>query len=211
MKQSPRRSLHVFALLLVIIGGLPRAASAEWQLTPLFGFTFKGNTTLISETDEFTPGANKVHWNFGGSVVLIGSWPIGVEALFLHTPGFLERDDAVQILQSSRTTALMGNLVLATPRSWNEYGLRPFVSGGFGLLRTSADDFGDDVLWEKPVNLFGFNVGGGAIGFITERTGLRFDLRYFRHVRAADAVPDTSLGEVELSYWNAAVGIVLRY
>lgn len=194
---------------MLILGGVPRAAHAEWQLTPLFGFTFKGDTTLVGETDEFTPGANKLHWNVGGSVALIGSWPIGVEALFLYTPGFLERDDAVQVLQSSRTTALMGNLVLATPRSWNEYGLRPFVSGGFGLLRTSADDLAN--LWEQPINLLGFNVGGGAVGFITERTGLRFDLRYFRHVRPADAVLGVSIGRIELSYWNAAVGFVIRY
>lgn len=211
MRLSLRRSLHVAAFHLLILGALPHAASAEWQLTPLFGFTFKGDTTLISETDEFTPGANNLHWNFGGSVALIGSWPIGVEALVLYTPGFLEREDAVQILQSSRTTALMGNLVLATPRSWNEYGLRPFVSGGFGLLRTSAQDFGENVIWQEPVNLFGFNIGGGAVGFISERTGLRFDLRYFRHVRPAEAVPGTSFGDIELSYWNAAVGVVFRY
>jgi hypothetical protein len=210
LKLPSRRSLHVGALLLLLAGGLPRAAWAEWQITPLIGFTFRGSTTLVSETDEFTPGAHNVHWNFGGSVALIGSWPIGVEALFLFTPGFLEREDAVQILQSSRTTALMGNLVLATPRSWNEYGLRPFVSGGFGLLRTSAEDPPAN-LWENPINLFGFNIGGGAVGFITDRTGLRFDLRYFRHVRPAEAVPVISFGDIELSYWNAALGVVFRY
>lgn len=189
--------------------GAARPAHAEWQLTPLFGFTFKGDTTLIGESDELLGSpANRVHWNFGGSVVFIGSWPIGVEALFLSTPGFLEQDDAVQFLQSSRTTALMGNLVLATPRSWNEYGLRPFVSGGFGLLRTSADDIAD--IWE-PVNLLGFNVGGGAVGFLSERTGLRFDLRYFKHVKPADPVLGVSLGRIELSYWNAAIGFIIRY
>ena len=133
-----------------------------------------------------------------------------MEALFLYTPGFLEREDSVPILQSSRTTALMGNLVLATPRSWNEYGLRPFVSGGFGLLRTSAQDV-NDVLYENAVNVFGFNIGGGAIGFLSDRAGLRFDLRYFRHVRPAEAIPPTSLGPIELSYWNAALGVVFRY
>ncbi len=187
---------------------MPRTARAEWQLTPLIGFTFKGDTTLVSETADFTTAASKRHWNFGGSVVLIGSWPVGVEALVLYTPGFLEQD--LGVLQASRTTAVMGNLVLATPRSWNEYGLRPFVSGGFGLLRTSAQDPPVD-LWEKPVNLFGFNIGGGAVGFITDRTGLRFDLRYFRHVRPADAIAGISFGDIELKYWNAAVGFVIRY
>jgi len=191
-----------------MIGGLPRAARAEWQLTPLIGFTFKGDTTLVTETDEFTTAASKPHWNFGGSVVLIGGWPVGVEALVLHTPGFLQQD--LGVLRASATTALMGNLVLATPRSWNQYGLRPFVSGGFGLLRTSAEDPPAN-LWEEPVNLLGYNVGGGAIGFITDRTGVRFDLRYFSHVRSGKELEGLSFGPVELKYWNAAVGFVIRY
>lgn len=210
MNQRSCQVCSVVACLLVILAGLPRAAAAEWHLTPLIGFTFKGDTTLVSEVDEFTTAASRTHWNFGGSVVLIGSWPVGVEALFLYTPGFLDRQDAVQILQSSRTTALMGNLVLATPRRWNEYGLRPFVSGGFGLLRTSAEDPTAN-LWEDPINLFGFNVGGGAIGFIREDFGVRFDLRYFSHVRSAKELSGISFGAIELRYWNAALGFVFRY
>ena len=210
MTRCCRRALPRLAFCLLILTGLPRAAAAEWQLTPLFGFTFKGDTTLISETDDFTIAASKIHWNFGGSLVLIGSWPIGVEALVLYTPGFLQQESGVQFLEASRTTALMGNLVLATPRRWNEYGLRPFVSGGFGLLRVSAEDPPID-LWEKPVNLFGYNVGGGAIGFISDRAGLRFDLRYFSHVRSGKELAGLSFGPIELSYWNAALGFVFRY
>ena len=211
-----RRSCHVcpvVACCLAILAGLPRAAAAEWHLTPLIGFTFAGDTTVfsetdLSETDEFTTAAGKAHWSFGGSVVLIGSWPVGVEALAVYTPGFLQQD--LGILQTSRTTALMGNLVLATPRRWNEYGLRPFVSGGFGLLRVSAEDI-HDLVWDRPVNLFGYNVGGGAIGFIRDDLGVRFDLRYFSHVRSAPERPPTSIGRIELTYWNAALGLVFRY
>ena len=34
--------------------------------------------------------------------------------------------------------------------------------------------------------LLGYNVGGGAVGFLTERTGLRFDLRYFSNLKPTD-------------------------
>ena len=89
----------------------------------------------------------------------------------------------------------MGNVVLTTPRSWNEYGLRPFVSGGIGLLyaSTSAAE-AVDVL---PVNarLLGYNVGGGAVGFLNERTGLRFDLRYFSNLRPTDDT-ENAIGRV---------------
>lgn len=195
---------------------LATPCAAEWQLAPFAGFTFKGDTTLFAETVPADDGgvesvnaASRVHWNFGGAATLIGAGPLGVEGLFLYTPGFLQQD--VGVIRASRTIALMGNLVLATPRNWNEYGLRPYVSGGFGLLRVTGEDIDRVDLFESPVNLFGYNVGGGAVGFITDRTGLRFDLRYFSHVRPDRTLVGNSIGPVELKYWNAAVGVVLRY
>ena len=100
--------------------------------------------------------------------------------------------------------ALMGNVVLTTPARWSRHGLRPFISGGVGLLHASQMNVAN-----LPVNsnLFGFNVGGGAVGFITNRTGLRFDLRYFSNLRRDDE--GLAFGRVRLSYWNAGVGVVL--
>ena len=210
MKYLSRRSLCVVAVLLTI-GAVPRTASAEWQITPLIGFTFKGDTTLPDlGTVDFEGASSKRHWNFGGAVTLIGEGPIGVEGLFIYTPGFFQTNDDPGLVLHSRAIALMGNVVLATPRRWNEYGLRPFVSAGFGLLRASAEE-GQVDLFQKPVNIFGYNVGGGAIGFLSERTGLRFDFRYFSHVRPVDDPEVLSFGPIELSYWNAAVGFVFRY
>jgi Outer membrane protein beta-barrel domain len=202
------------ALCLAVLAAFARPAAAEWHLTPLIGFTFKGDTTLINETTQdddlnVVTAVSKVHWNFGGATTLIGAGPIGVEAIFLYTPGFLQQD--LGVLQKSKTLALMGNMVLAMPRGWNEYGLRPFVSGGLGLLRVSAEDLPPVDFYEDPINIFGYNVGGGAVGFITERTGLRFDLRYFSHVRPKEDLSGTSFGPIELRYWNASVGVVFRY
>jgi hypothetical protein len=58
--------------------------------------------------------------------------------------------------------------------------------------------------------LLGYNVGGGAVGFLTERTGLRFDLRYFSNLKPVDD-PDIALGRVQLSYWLGSVGVVFRF
>ena len=103
----------------------------------------------------------------------------------------------------------MGNVVLTTPRSWNEYGLRPFVSGGIGLLHASTATDALDVL---PVNtnLLGYNVGGGAVGFLNDRVGLRFDLRYFSNLKPSDDT-ENAIGRVHLSYWTGSVGVVLKY
>jgi hypothetical protein len=108
----------------------------------------------------------------------------------------------------SQTMALMGNVVLTTPRRWTEYGLRPFVSGGLGLLRASTTyREGGPVPFTS--NLTGFNIGGGAIGFLSQRTGLRFDLRYYANVHQPEQGP-IAIGRVHLSYMTASVGVVIR-
>jgi Outer membrane protein beta-barrel domain len=193
------------------VAGLPTTATADWQLTPFLGLTFKGDTTLI----DHEQAAGNTHWNFGGAVGFIGSGPFGVEGLVVYTPGFFEQDNPPIVddvvppdVIDSRTLAIMGNVVLTTPRHWNEYGLRPFVSGGIGLLRATATD----ALELSPVSasLLGYNVGGGAVGFLNERVGLRFDLRYFSNLKPVDDF-EIAIGQVQLSYWTGSVGVVLKY
>lgn len=206
-----RTPLRVLTLLGVLVVSVPGAASAEWHLTPFLGLTFKGDTTLL----EFEQAAGKAHWSFGGAVALMGAGPVGVEGLVVYTPGFFQQDTPPALgglsppnILHSRALAVMGNVVLTTPRSWNEYGLRPFFSGGIGLLYATATDA--LVILPVETSLLGYNIGGGAVGFLTERAGLRFDLRYFSNLKPSDD-PEIAIGRVHLSYWTGSVGVVFRY
>ncbi|MCA1562939.1 MAG: hypothetical protein LC804_22630 [Acidobacteria bacterium] len=67
-----------------------------------------------------------------------------------------------------------------------------------------------------PLNVFslrqnglGYNLGGGAVGFLSDRTGLRFDLRYLR-MRPKDD-PITFSEKVRLNYWTGSIGLVFRF
>ena len=210
-RQGCSRVRSTILLVAMLTALLPSSASADWHLTPFLGLTFKGDTTLLDSENA----TDKRHWSFGGSVAMVGAGPIGVEGLVVWTPGFFQQDNPPLIdgtippdVVSSRSLALMGNVVLTTPRSWNEYGLRPFVSGGIGLLHASAMD----ALELQPVdaNLWGYNLGGGAVGFLTDRTGLRFDLRYFSNLQPTDD-PEIAIGRVHLSFWTASVGVVFKF
>jgi hypothetical protein len=197
------RTRLLFCSLGVLLCAAP--ARADWQFAPFIGFTLGGDTTLLDPDHA----ADKNHWSFGGSAALITNGVIGVEGLFLYTPGFFESNETPaneSLVTSSHVYALMGNVVLTTPARWSEYGLRPYISGGVGLLHASQMNVG---LLPVSSNLFGFDVGGGAVGFITNRTGLRFDLRYFSNLRRDDE--GLAFGRVRLSYWNAGVGVVFRY
>jgi hypothetical protein len=195
-----------------LIAGSPPPAAADWHLTPFLGLTFQGQTTLLDSESA----VGKAHWHFGGAAGIVGSGIVGAEGLIVYTPGFFQQDNPPAIggvpapdVIESRSLAIMGNIVLTTPRRWNEYGLRPFVSGGIGLLRASAKDSFD--ILPVSTNLLGYNIGGGAVGFLTERAGLRFDLRYFSNLKPSNSDEGIAIGRVQLRYWTASAGVVFKY
>jgi hypothetical protein len=193
---------RVLAVCCLILLAAPADAAAEWHFTPMVGFTFSGNTTLV----DLDNASGKVHRNFGGAVTLVGSNIFGVEGVVTVTPGFFQTGNQ-GILKSSRTVSVMGNVVVTTPRRLTEYFLRPFVSAGFGLLNASTVEAHE--VFPLKSNLLGFNVGGGAIGFFSQRTGIRFDFRYHTSLpRPGEDAP--SIGRVHLRYLTAGVGIVFR-
>ena len=199
--------LKVLAVCAVLLFGFARTAQAEWQFTPMVGFTMFGNTSLV----DLEQGTGDRHGHLGASVAFLGGGILGVEALSIWTPGFFDKSNPeVNLIESSRTLVAMGNIVLTTPRRWTEYSLRPFVSGGFGLMHASTTEIGAGPgIFPIAVNVASFNIGGGAVGFLTNRTGLRFDVRYHSTLNRLDEEGPT-FGPVHLRYVTASIGVVFR-
>ena len=59
-------------------------------------------------------------------------------------------------------------------------------------------------------DLLGLSFGGGAIGLLTERTGLRFDLRHFKAISGENG-PFAQAGRSRFSFWRATAGVTVRY
>jgi hypothetical protein len=207
------RGLALPALLILTV---PLVARAEWQFTPFIGYTFKASTTIVDfDLDEDQVATDDTRVNFGGAIRLIGEWPIGLEAYYVHTLGFFDTQtfniNLPRIIES-RTYAVMGNVVLTTPLSWNRYGLRPSLSGGIGLMHASASD----QLQIAPyrLDLLGMNIGGGAVGFLSDHVGVRFDLRYFKNIKGVpleELDPIITVGQpVRLRYWTLDFGVVFK-
>jgi hypothetical protein len=208
------RAIRVLALCSLLAVVSPARAFAEWQLAPFVGLSFLGDTNIaLTELP-------KRHWNFGGIARLVGAGPIGVEAVVLYVPGafksfdvdplFLNPTQNSETITQSRAFAMMGNVVLTTPRAWNQYGLRPYASGGFGLLHV----FHNDLKLPLRANLPAYNVGGGAVGFIADRVGLRFDLRYYRTTPPGIEPTELALtadDHVRVRFWTGTVGVVFKY
>lgn len=195
-----RRAL-LFAALFVCTGGAD--ARADFLITPFVGSVFGGNTTLL---DLDIGAASSKHWTFGGSAAWLSSHVLGFEADFAMVPGFFENSNDTGLITGSRVTTLSGNVIAAMPLSISRESLRPYVSGGLGLMHVTVEDL---IGLNESGDWLGVQVGGGAIGLITERAGVRFDLRHARSLSR-----DTTLrGDraPKLSFWRATVGVTLRY
>jgi hypothetical protein len=206
--QAFRRSVPgSLAAALVLVAGLiqPRTASADWHIAPFIGLVFGGDTNLI----DLEGAAGEKRVMYGAQGTWLGDGWLGAEVDFGYLPGSFESDNTPRLVNRSRVLTLMGNVVLAAPRGLTRESLRPYVSGGLGLIRPSADDF----LQQFPIdsNLLGMNIGGGATGFLTARTGLRWDLRRFRTVKGTDEEGMFTPGSTRLSFWRATMGVVIRY
>jgi hypothetical protein len=178
-------------------------ARADYLITPFVGSVFAGDTTLF---DLDTGAAAAKHWIFGGSAAWLSDQILGVEADFAMSPGFFENSSGIGLVQSSRVTTLTGDVLAALPLSVTRESLRPYVTGGFGLMRATAEDL---LALNESNNWPALQLGAGAIGLLSNRAGVRFDLR---HLRALTR--DINLrGErtSKLSFWRATVGVTLRY
>lgn len=181
-----------------------QTASADFLFTPFLGTTFAGDTTLL---DLDVGAASSKHWTFGGSAAWLSDQILGVEADFAMTPGFFQNSsNGTGLVVSSRVTTLTGNVLAAFPLSVTRESLRPYLTGGVGLIRAISEDL---IGLNERGNWVGLQFGAGAIGFINDRTGVRFDLRNSRSLSR----DTTLLGErkSKLSFWRATVGVTVRY
>jgi hypothetical protein len=211
-----RRTLTLCCLCLLLA---PASAHAEWHFSPILGATFAGNTTLL----DLQHGTGKRHLNFGAFVSRFGKGVLGVEGFAIYTRHFFEfdgprdaADPVAPAIERSYSLSAQANVVVTAPKRWTEYFLRPYVSAGFGLLRAVSIDQPDagasSSVFPLQTTMPAFNIGGGAIGFLTQRTGVRFDLRYHAGLRRdpGEAAPNVLAPELHLRYMTAAIGIVIR-
>lgn len=191
-----RAGLLALGLLLM----LPSESLAEWQLKPFVGLDF-GATTTLADLDHV---AGKPHATFGVNGLALGQ-VFGVEGEVSFAPGFFQAKRQQLVVSSSVTTAT-ANLVVAFPRRWSQYTLRPYVVGGGGLMRVNREDVSGLLDYDSTLGTVDF--GGGVTGFLSDRVGVCWDLRYFRSFGGDSR--GFSIGNEQLSYWRAMMAVAIR-
>ena len=197
-----KKCVMIAALALVLS---PASARADWLFTPNIGTTFGG----VAEGRE--------HLTYGFSFGWMGAGIIGWEADFQYTPEFFEiDDDDFDLIENSNVLTAMGNLLVGIPVGGQTgLGIRPFGLVGVGLLQTNVET--GDSAFDIDSNEFGFQLGGGVMGFLSDHVGLRGDIRYVRSFEDLEGedddadLEDLDIGVGDFDFWRFNVGVVFRW
>jgi opacity protein-like surface antigen len=191
-----KKCAMVAALALVLA---PASARADWLFTPNVGAGFGGDAS------------GREHLSWGASIGWMGAGVFGWEADFAFTPEFFEGDDDnLDLIDSSNVTSFMVNALIGVPVGGTTGGgFRPYFSGGLGLLQSSVTDA--ESLFEINNNEFGFNLGGGAMGFMTDHVGFRGDVRYYRSLSDPDEDNEFDISVGDFDFWRATGGVTFRW
>lgn len=181
--------MNVFKMVLVasVAATLtPVPARAEGLFSPWVGTNFANEPANGRASIGFTAGG------MAGGV-------LGAEFDFAYSPSFFGTE---RIFGSNNVVTMMGNVIVGVPLGGTHGpGVKPYASGGFGLIRSRID-----ILALDPSNTdLATNAGGGVMGFFTDHFGVRGDLRYFRTGLDLDF-----LNTKNVDFWRAAFGIVIR-
>src|SRR5581483_677570 len=197
---------RVAATVLVVLAACavaaPARAQTDRQIRGFLGAAFAGNTSFVDATKQDAPG--RAHLAVGAQAAWLGEI-LGVDVDVADVPGFFQSPSSY-LVTSSRVTTIAGDAVVALPRRWAEYSLRLYFLGGGGIMRVHEESPETppvvNVSRVTPMIDYGF----GALGFLTRRVGLSWELRRFQLVGGSADLPalnGLSFGPERLSYWRA--------
>jgi opacity protein-like surface antigen len=191
------------ALKTVIVAGAmafvfaPMQARADGFISPWVGSAFGTGSNVDNGRTTFGVTA-------GG----MGAGIIGGELDFGYSPTFFGTEDD---FGSNTVINLMANLIVGIPIGGQTgAGIRPYVSGGLGMLRTQIDG-GTFTDVSSKNNMLGWNAGAGVMGYFADHIGLRGDVRYMRGFEDLNTgITAIDVNGGQMRFWRASIGVVFR-
>ena len=199
-----RHALKVFILTAAIaVVCAPALAHAEGYVSP---WVAANAGTRFGDFDNGRAG-------FGVNAGGMGKGVIGGELDFGFSPSFFGTKND---FGSNSVIDFMGNVIVGVPLGGTRgAGVRPFLTGGLGLIRTQIDGgtlTGTLSNVSYSNNMFGWNLGAGVMGYFNDHVGLRGDVKYlrgFEDMRTGVNIIDTN-APGQFHFWRASAGVVFR-
>jgi hypothetical protein len=199
------------ALVLTVFAATPPKASADWLFTPFIGMNWGGNAAFTDSLGDFEDEFEQ-KMNFGAQLSWMGAGALGFEVDFGYSPNFFQNTagDSDFAFGDSNVTTLMANLKIGAPFGGQHgAGIRPYASGGLGIIKSRIDDADD--LFRVNSTDWGLNIGGGVAGFFNDNMGLQGDVRYFRSLQDNEPDDEFDVALGSFSFWRGTVGLVFRF
>jgi hypothetical protein len=184
----------IIAGLVCALACVPTPARAEGFISPFVGFNFGGDAACPTIRDCQNKSSD-VGVSFGTMYEIFGfEEELGYSRNFFQEPAVTE----------SSILTLMTNIFVG-PRIGI---IRPYVGGGFGMIKTRVA-FEPDSLLRLSNNDIWWNLGGGM--FVQYgHLGIRGDVRAF-HGFEDLSVFGFDVSQLTLSYRRATAGLVLKF
>lgn len=190
-----RRGIKVLILAATVaVLWSPTPASADGFVSPWVGSNFARN-------------ADGSVGSFGVTAGSMGAGVIGGEFDFGYSPSYWDKN----VFGNNNVLDVMGNVIVGIPIGGQRGpGLRPYVTGGLGIVRRDFDGLFNTVGGSNTD--FAYNLGGGVMGYFGTHFGLRGDLRYMRTINSdvTDNDFDPEFGLGDFHFWRASFGVVFR-
>jgi len=203
MKKVIRASTGKWLLLGTVAIGImlctAAPARAQGFISPMIGYDFSGDSgcpnlsTLINCEDK--------KLNISVSFGAIGK-VVGFEEEIAYAPSFFGSAPAL----SSSMLTVMSNFMIA-PKIGP---VQPYVVAGVGLIKSHVDLTTTSVFTTNN-NAFGWDVGGGVIGFVSKHVGLRGDVRYFHAFNELSLLGLTVGDATKVDFGRASAGVIFRF
>lgn len=183
------------ALAALFLVSAASPASAQAYISPFIGYNFGGDSGCPEISD-----CEDKNRNLGVSFGSIGS-VMGSELEFSYIDNFFGETPGV----SSSVLTLMGNFMLA-PR----FGVvQPYGVIGLGLIKTHAEVTVGGLL-DADNNHFGWDIGGGVIGYFGDHFGVRGDLRYYHAFQDLEII-GIPIADTKLDFGRLSGGVVFKF
>ena len=173
----------------------PAQARADSFFTPWVGSAFGSNIQNGQTTVGISAGGM-------GAGIIGGEVDLGWSPSFFGTKSDFGNNTVMN---------LMGSVIIGIPIGGQHgAGIRPYAVGGLGLIRSQIDG-GTVANVSSSNNMFGWDAGGGVMGYFSDHVGLRGDLRYLRATSdLKTGITTLDLEGNQLHFWRASIGVVFR-
>jgi opacity protein-like surface antigen len=190
-----RHVIATSALAALFLVSATSPASAQAYISPFIGYNFGGD----SGCPEISNCEDKKR-NLGVSFGSIGS-VLGSELEFSYIDNFFGETPGI----STSVLTFMGNFMLAP-----KFGVvQPYGVIGLGLIKTHAEVTVGGLL-DSNNNNFGWDIGGGVIGYFGDHFGVRGDLRYFHAFQDLEIL-GLPIADEKLDFGRLSGGVVFKF